>query len=387
MKKKIAILGSTGSIGKTTIDILKKDKKNFNIILLTTNKNTKELLKQINIFKVKYVVVTDFISYLRLKKIISKNIKVFSNINQAIDDIKTKFDLTISSISGLDGLYPTLKIIKKSKKIAIANKEAIICGWNLIQKKLKQYKTEFIPVDSEHFSIWSLINNKTSNKNIENIFITASGGPFLNLPLKKMKNILPKQALKHPNWSMGNKISIDSATLMNKVFEVIETQKIFKIKIQNIKILIHNKSYVHSMIEFKNGLIKILAHEPNMKIPIFNIIYDNNKSLKNNNKVNLDFLNNLNFKKVNESKFPVVKILNMVSSKNTLFETIIVSINDELVSLFLNKKIKYHQISSILLKMLNLKEFISYKKKKPNNIREIYNLSEYVRLKTRSYCI
>ena len=148
------------------------------------------------------------------------------------------------AITGLEGLKPTLEAISFSKKIAIANKESIICGWNLIKKKLKKYKTDFIPVDSEHFSIWSLLGNY-SNYNIEEIIITASGGPFLNFPLNKFKNITPKKAINHPNWKMGKKISVDSATLVNKVYEVIEAQRIFDIDIKKFKILIHPKSYVH----------------------------------------------------------------------------------------------------------------------------------------------
>ena len=173
-------------------------------------------------------------------------------------------------------------IIKYSKKIAIANKEAIICGWNLINKELKKNKTKFIPVDSEHFSIWSLVKDY-NYKFIDKIYITASGGPFLKWPVSKIKKVSPEKALKHPNWSMGKKISIDSATMMNKVFEVIETQRIFNLEKSKIKILIHDKSYIHAIVQFKNGLKKILAHDTDMKIPIFNSIYQNEKKkLKSN---------------------------------------------------------------------------------------------------------
>ena len=163
----------------------------------------------------------------------------------------------MSAISGIDGLLPTHKIINRTKLIAIANKEAIICGWPLIKKELKKHKTEFIPVDSEHFSIFSLLNDKDKN-DIEKIFITASGGPFRNLPKKKFKKVKLRDALKHPNWQMGKKITIDSATMMNKVFEVIEAKNIFNSNYNKISILIHPKSYVHAIIKFKNGLSKFL---------------------------------------------------------------------------------------------------------------------------------
>ena len=292
----------------------------------------------------------------------------------------------MSSISGLTGLEPTLKIIKKTKIIAIANKESIICGWNLINKELKKYKTDFIPVDSEHFSIWSLIRN-SNYKLIDKIYITASGGPFLNWPLKRILKATPSNALKHPNWSMGKKISIDSATMMNKVFEVIETQRIFNLPKSQIEILIHAKSYVHAIVKFKNGINKILAHDTNMKIPIFNSIYLNTDKSIQSKKIDIKKLNNLNLKKIDVKKFPLLKILNLIPEKNTLFETIVVSANDELVNLFLKKKINYSQFQQKLLSTINLKEFRAYKNKKPIDIGEISRLNNYVRLKIRELCI
>ena len=230
MKKKIAILGSTGSIGKSLINIIKKDKKNFQVVLLTANKNYKELYKQSKLLKVKNLIITDLKGFNLLKnKFKNKKIKIYNNYKSFHKIFKKKIDYTMSSISGLDGLEPTLNIIHKTKIIAIANKESIICGWSLIENKLKKYKTEFIPVDSEHFSIWSLIKNQ-NKESIDKIYITASGGPFLKWSNDKIKKATIQEALKHPNWSMGKKISIDSATMMNKVFEVIETQRIFDLE-------------------------------------------------------------------------------------------------------------------------------------------------------------
>ena len=253
MKKKIAILGSTGSIGKTLINILKKDKKNFEIILLSADGNYKELLKQAKHFKVKNLIITNELSYNKIKKErFSKKVNIYNNFNNFKKIFKKKVDYSMCSISGIQGLKPTIEIIKFTKKIAIANKESIICGWDLIQKELKKNKTEFIPVDSEHFSIWYALKD-VDKKLIEKIYLTASGGPFLNKPLNELKNVSCKQAIKHPNWKMGKKISIDSATMMNKVFEIIEAKKIFDISYKRLSILIHPKSYVHAIIKFKNG--------------------------------------------------------------------------------------------------------------------------------------
>jgi len=387
MKKKIAILGSTGSIGKTLINIINKDKKSFEVVLLTAEKNSKELFKQAKLLNVKNLIITDKQSFDYLKKKLKKtNIKIFNNFKNLNKIFKNKVDYTMSSISGLAGLEPTIKIIKKTKMLAIANKESIICAWNLIHKELKKYKTNFIPVDSEHFSIWSLIGNQKYNS-IEKIYITASGGPFLNWPIDKIKKATPSKALKHPNWSMGKKISIDSSTMMNKVFEVIETQRIFNLSKKQIKILIHEKSYVHAIVEFKSGIKKILAHDTNMKIPIFNTLYHNQpKSIKTKN-LDIKKLNNLNLKNLDKKKFPLTKVLDLIPEKNSLFETVLISANDELVSLFLRKKISFFNISQKLINFLNLKEFRIFKNKIPKNINEINKLNSYVRLKVNQLCI
>ena len=203
MKKKIAILGSTGSIGKALLDIASKDRKNFEIILLTADTNYKLLYKQAKKFNVKNLIITNPKKYNLLKKVNKKNdLNIYNNFKNLSKIFRSKVDYSMSSITGINGLEPTLNIIKYSKKIAIANKESIICGWNLIKKELKKNKTQFIPVDSEHFSLWFGLQN-LKIKNIEKMYLTASGGPFNNISLDKFKNIKINQALKHPNWKMG----------------------------------------------------------------------------------------------------------------------------------------------------------------------------------------
>ena len=385
MKKKIAILGSTGSIGKTLIKIINKDYKNFEVLLLTANKDYSTLFKQAKKFKVKNLIITNSRSYEILKKKCKRlDIKVFNNFEMLDKIFKKKIDYVMSSISGLEGLVPTFKIIKYTKNIAIANKEAIICGWNLIKKELLKNNTEFIPVDSEHFSVWyGLRNNKDL---IERIYLTASGGPFFKLPLTEFKNIKLQDALNHPNWKMGKKISIDSATMMNKVFEIIEAKNIFNLNYNDLSILTHPQSFVHTIIKFKNGLIKIIAHKTSMEIPIFNTLYSNSKILKTN-ELDIKYINNLEFFKLDVRKYPVVKILNNLPNKSSLFETIIVSTNDQLVDLYLSNKISFTKISHSMLKIIKLREFLKYKKKHPKNVQEIINLSTYVRLKVKSICI
>ncbi len=388
MKKKIGILGSTGSIGKNTVEIIKNNKEDFKVIFLSANKNVKILLAQTSVLKPESVIIFDKKKYIKYrKKFLIKNIKVFNNFDELKKKVlKKKIDYIMCAITGLAGLESTIKSIKCTKNVAIANKESIICAWNLIDKELIKNRTKFIPVDSEHFSIWSLLQNESIN-NVEKIIITASGGPFLNYRLNKLKNVNPKEAIKHPNWKMGRKISVDSATLMNKVFEVIEAQRIFKININKFEIFIHPKSYIHSIIKFINGQIKILAHDTDMKIPIFNSIYQNKNKEIITKKINIKLLNNLNLTKVNKNRYPVIKILKKINNNNTLFETLLISANDELVNQYIGNKIKFFEINKFLIKILNYKKYSNLNKKKPKKISDIINLSEEVRLKIKNLCI
>ena len=380
MKKKIAILGSTGSIGKTLIKIIKKDKKNFDIILLTAEKNYKEIYEQAKIFNVKNIIITNKKSFNELKKKKLGKIKIFNNFNSFNNIFKNKIDYAMSAISGIHGLEPTIRIIKHTKKIAIANKEAIICGWHLIKNNLKRYKTKFVPVDSEHFSIfYALQGNRISN--IEKIYLTASGGPLNNIPKEKFKNVKISEAIKHPNWKMGKKISVDSATMMNKVFEIIEAKKIFDLNYDKLDILVHPKSYVHAITKFKDGMINIVAHDTNMKIPIFNSLYDNKQKSIHTDQINLNKLNFLDFKKVDTRKFPSIKIIKRLQNKDSLLETIIVLANDELVHLFLLKKVNFTDINKNLLKLINMKEIKDLSLNKPGSVQSIITLNKIVRKK------
>jgi len=388
MKKKIAILGSTGSIGKTLINLIKKDKNNFEITLLTANKNYKELIKQAKYFKVRNLIISNKDSFNKAqRKLKNQKFKIYQNYNFINKIFKKKNDFIMSSITGLEGLEPTLNSIKFTKNILIANKEAIICGWNLIQKEMLKHKTNFIPVDSEHFSIWSLLKDNEKSK-IDKIYITASGGPFLRLPKNKFNKISVKSALRHPSWKMGKKITIDSATLMNKLFEIIEAKNIFEIPYRDLKILIHPKSYVHAIIKFSNGLSKLLIHDTSMKIPIFNALHLNDK-IKKMYTQNLDInkLNNLNFSSPDLNKFPSLKILKMLPGKSSLFETVLVTVNDEVVKLFLNGKIKFPDIHKIIIKIISSKKYLKYKKKPPNSLNNIINLNKFVRLNMKSLSV
>ena len=387
MKKKIAILGSTSSIGESLLSIIKENKNKFDIQLLTANTKYKTILKQAKVFNVKHLIITDPKSFeLAQKKNLNKKIKIFKNFTSFNEILKKKIDYVMSAISGIDGLKPTYEIIKHTKLIAIANKEAIICGWPLIKRELDKNKTKFIPVDSEHFSIWYSLKDSTIN-HIEKIYITASGGPLYKIPNKQLKNIKLKKVINHPNWKMGKKISVDSATMMNKIFEVIEAKNIFDLPYKKLSILIHPKSYVHALVKFNDGMTKIILHDTTMKVPIFNTIYSNYEKFYKSKKIDIKKLNSLEFDKIKIKQFPLVKVLSQLPNKSSLFETVIVSANDELVNLYLNNKIKFIDIQNQLLKLIRLKEFRKYKKIAPINIKNIHKLNKYVAIKTKAYCV
>ncbi len=385
MKKNIAILGSTGSIGVSLLNIVSKNKKNFDIKLLSAHKNYRKLFKQAELYNVKNIIITDPKSY-KIAKSKKKNLKIHNNFQNLSKIFKKKIDYVMCSIIGIEGLYPITQIIKHTKRIAIANKEPIICAWNIIKKELKKYKTEFIPVDSEHFSIWYALNSKSINQ-VKKIYITASGGPLLNVSKKNYNKLSLSQILNHPNWKMGKKITVDSSTMMNKVFEIIEAKNIFDLQYQKLSIIIHPKSYLHAIILFNDGMIKIIAHDTTMSIPIHNTLYVNEqKNLKIKN-LDLKKLNNLKLKPIENKKFPVVNILKNLPLKNSLYETALVSANDELVNLYLKKLINYTDITKILLSFLNKNDIKKLKKNFPKNLSQIMKVNKDVRLQLNSLYI
>ena len=387
MKIKIAILGSTGSIGKSTLEVIRKDKKNFDVILLSANNNYKKLIQQAKEFNVKNVLIKNKIFYERVKNSLKKNkTKVYSGDISITNIISGKLDYTMSAIVGVAGLQPTLDAIKISKTVAIANKESIICGWDLLSKLIKRYKTKILPVDSEHFSIMELTKH-TSDDEVEEIIITASGGPFLNMSKNKLNNVKPAQAINHPNWKMGKKISVDSANLMNKVFEVVEACKIFKFNKKKYRIMIHPQSYVHSIIRFKNGLIKMILYDTDMKIPISNTLYGKKNRVRSVKKVDTKILSKLSFQNVNARLFPSIKLIDKCVNLGFLAPTIVNASNEVLVGLFLKKKIKFLDIVRIISKIFRDKDFKKYARRKPETIKDIQIADNWARLKTANMCV
>ncbi len=376
MKKYISILGSTGSIGLSTLKLIGKKNNFFSINLLCANKNYKLICNQIKKYKPRYYVVNDRVIYNKIKRKFSKqNIKVLNNFNTI--KFKKSHHLTISAIPGLAGLKPTLKMIKFSKKILLANKESIICGWNLIKNDALKNKTEIIPLDSEHFSISKLLENQNI-KDVKKIILTASGGPFLNFKKKELMNITPKKAIKHPKWKMGKKISVDSSTLMNKILELIEAQKLFNISNDKLDILIHPESLVHAIVQYKNGLTKFLYHETSMIVPIANALFGKKVNIDNFTNLNKDLIKDLTFRKVNQDIFPSIKLKKKINEFPST-PIIINAANEASVDLFLKKKIPFLGIYKMIMTILNNRNYKKYAIIKPKNINQIKQIDFWVR--------
>ena len=352
--------------------------------MLTANKNFNLICKQINKYKPKFFIISDPIIYKKVKKKIRSKTKIlnsFSSIN-----LLSKNDITISAITGVAGLLPTISIIKKTKKLLIANKEAIICGWYLIKREALKFKTHLIPIDSEHYSIFKLLETHNLN-DIKKIYITASGGPFLKNKHHLKKKIKPKDALKHPKWKMGKKITIDSSTLMNKILEHIEAQKLFNVNNNKIDILIHPESLVHAIIELKNGLTKFIYHDTSMIIPLANAIFNNNLDIQNFYKIKKSpklNIQNLTFLKPDKKIFPTLKLKNR-SNEYPSTSIIINASNEILVDQFLNKKIPFLAISRIIMSVLNDRNYKKYAIKMPYNLNQIINVDTWARNKTLEF--
>ena len=381
MKKIISILGSTGSIGQNSLRIFSKRKNLFEINILSGDKNFKLICKQIIKFKPKIFVVNNYEVFKKVKERFKINkVKVIRELKEG--ELKLlKSDITIAAIPGIAGLKPTILLTKHSKKILIANKESVICGWNLIKKTALKNQTKIIPIDSEHFSIMQLLENH--QKEVKKIYLTASGGPFLNHSLSKLKNVQPHEAIKHPKWKMGKKISVDSASLMNKMLEHVEAQKLFSMQPDKIEIIIHPESLVHAIIELKNGLYKFIYHETTMLIPILNAIYDNKVNVEDYikptmNKKNKIFFKNLSFKKVDMKRFPIIKLLKRINEYHST-PIIINAVNEILVDQYLKKKISFTSFYKYILSVLNDRNYKKYAVRIPKNISQIFLIDQWSR--------
>lgn len=374
--KNICILGATGSIGTQALQVIKQEKDSLNLYAVSANKSWEKIINIIKEFQPKYVSMTDKDAFLKVKEFCkenNKNTEVLYGI-EGMNSIASlnEVDIVLTSVVGMIGLEPTLKAIRNKKHIALANKETLVVAGEIIKKEAFENKVNILPVDSEHGAIFQcLLGNR--KEDIDKIHLTASGGPFRGRKREELENVTVEQALKHPNWSMGRKITIDSATLMNKGLEVIEAHFLFDVDYKDIEVVVHPESIIHSMVEYKDGSIIAQLASPDMKLPIqyaFNYPTRKNRVIK---KLNLFEIGNLSFYKPDLNTFRCLYLAYRAGKIGGMMPAILNSANEYAVELFLNKKIDFLQIANIIEECMD-KFYI----KEEQNVEKIIHMDKVI---------
>jgi len=377
--KKIAILGSTGSIGTQTLEVIAEHPDLFTAEILTANKNVDLLIEQAKQFLPNMVIIVDESLYPKLQEALSDlPIKVFAGAKDIEDVVSMpSIDVVLTAMVGFSGLLPTINAIRHNKVIALANKETLVVAGDVIKILAEKHNASIRPVDSEHSAIFQCLVGEMNNP-IEKIYLTASGGPFRNLPKEDFKNITLEQALKHPNWEMGSKITIDSATMMNKGLEAIEAKWLFDLKPEQIEIVVHPQSIVHSMVQFQDGSIKAQMGLPDMKLPIqFAMTYPE-RATSASPRMNFMDYPNLEFHKPDFEKFKALKLAYSAMKTSGNMPCIMNAANEIAVDAFLNRKISFVDIANIVEEAMEQGEII----KKPT-IEDYLETDRQTRLLTQ----
>lgn len=373
--KNISILGSTGSIGTQTLDIVKNNPDEFRVIGLTANKNMELLKNQINEFKPEAVGVMDEEKADLLKQ--NVDINVYSGIEGIIKIASlNEIDTVVNSLVGSVGVKPTVEAIRNKKNIALANKETLVTAGSVVMEEVKKNNVRLMPIDSEHSAIFQCLNNENVN-DVNEITITASGGPFKNYSKAQLENVTVQDALRHPTWNMGNKITIDSATLMNKGFEVIEAHWLYDIPYEKVEVVIHPQSIIHSLVEFKDNSTLAQLSLPDMKLPIqYALSYPKRLPL-NIKKLNLMEVKNLSFEKPNFELFPCLGYAYDAGSIGGTMPAVLNAVNEIAVYAFLDNKIKFLDIARLINKMMQEHNII-----KNPNLNQILDVDKKIKEET-----
>ena len=360
MKKGIAILGSTGSIGTQALEVINEQSDKFHVEVLTANNSASLLIKQAKIYKPNSVVIVNDNKY---KKVFSElsplNIKVYSgakSLQQIVDS--EKIDIVLTALVGYAGLLPTINAIKCGKKIALANKETLVVAGELISKLAKENNSEIIPVDSEHSAIFQCLNGEERNP-IEKIILTASGGPFRGKKRHELENVSKEQALKHPNWSMGAKITVDSASLMNKGLEVIEAKWLFDLNQNQIEVVIHPQSIIHSAVQFEDGSIISQLGLPDMKLPIQYALGYPNRIKNSFKRFSFFEYSNLSFERPDTDTFKNLSLAYKAMDLGGNAACVLNAANEVAVDGFLNDKIGFLNMSDLIDNCLEKINFVN----------------------------
>ncbi|MDR2886935.1 MAG: 1-deoxy-D-xylulose-5-phosphate reductoisomerase [Bacteroidales bacterium] len=358
MAEKIAILGSTGSIGSQALNIISGFPEQFAIEALVAGNNVEMLVKQARRFLPEIVVIGNKDHYSRLKTALEDiSVKVYAG-NEAVEQVVSSksVDVVIAAIAGYSGLRSTIAAVKAGKKIALANKETLVVAGEIIEKLVSQTGSVIIPVDSEHSAILQCLTGESGNQ-VEHILLTASGGPFLNCPLNELHAIKPEQALKHPNWNMGNKVTVDSASLMNKGLEVIEAKWLFDIKPEQIKVVIHPQSIIHSFVYFTDGSVKAQLGTPDMRTPILYALTYPERLATNIPRLDLVKHNSLTFFEPDTGRFRNLSLAYAALAEGGNMPCIMNAANEVAVDAFLNAGIRFTQIPDIVEHAMQETEF------------------------------
>lgn len=367
-KRQIAILGSTGSIGTQALNVISQHRNLFEVDLLTANNNAQLLIKQAIEFEVNNVVICNPSLYKTVADSLSKYpIKVFAGINSVNELVKSSnVDIVLAAMVGFSGLEPTINAIKSSKVIALANKETLVAAGSIITKLCKEHNSYLIPVDSEHSAVFQCLQGEQAQ--IEKILLTASGGPFLNTSIGDLQKVSLKQALTHPNWSMGAKVTIDSATMMNKGLEMIEASWLFNVPSSKIEIVVHPQSIIHSMVQFSDGSIKAQLGAPDMRVPIqYALSYPQRIDL-DTKRISFPSLANLSFFAPDKQKFHAIELAYHAHNAGGNLACIMNAANELAVDLFLKEKLPFYKISELIEKTMEKSCFISNP-----NLEDIFN--------------
>ena len=374
-QKKVAIIGSTGSIGRQALEVIEHHKEKLCVEVLTANKQADLLIEQALKFDPNAVVIADKSQYQKVKEALSStDIKVFAG-QEALEDIvqMETIDIVLTAIVGFAGLRPTIKAIEAKKPIALSNKETLVVGGELITKLSIENSVPIIPVDSEHSAIFQCLAGEFYNP-IEKIILTASGGPFLGKTKDELNNITPKEALNHPNWVMGNKVTIDSATLMNKGLEVIEAKWLFDLSVDKIEAVIHPQSVIHSMVEFEDGSVKAQMGLADMRLPIQYALTYPERLKTNFPKFNILDFPNLSFLKPDTETFPCLSLAYQAIQKGGNMPTIMNAANEIAVEAFLRGGIGFLEIPEIIANAMSKYNFIA-----KANVNDFFETDKEVR--------
>lgn len=360
-KKVVSILGSTGSIGTQTLDVVRKNTDLFSIEGISTNKNIKLLSEQINEFKPKKVAIFDldaYNSFISQKHDFGYEFELYNGIDGLISIASSNsIDILVTAVVGMIGLIPTIEAIKNSTTIALANKETLVTAGEIVMNEAKKHNASIIPVDSEHSAIFQCLNGEDGNK-IDKILLTASGGPFRGKKKEELYNVTKRDALKHPNWSMGQKITIDSSTLMNKGLEVIEAKWLFDVEPEDIVVHVHPQSIIHSMVQFKDSTVISQMGCPDMRVPIQYALTYPKRLDSDFEKLDLFDIASLTFEKPDLEVFPCLKLAYDSLKHGGTDCTVLNAANEVLVGMFLEDKIGFYDIPKYIELAIKEHDFI-----------------------------